>query len=34
MGLEAADALLADPATPGPGWYRRIREFQGFRIVD
>ncbi len=34
MGLEAADALLADPVSPGPGWYRRIREFQGFRIVD
>lgn len=34
MGLHAADCLLANPDDCAPRWYSRIREFQGFRIVD
>lgn len=34
MGLHAADCLLANPGDCAPRWYARIREFQGFRIVD
>ncbi len=34
MGLEAAKAILAPGARPGPDWYRRIGEFRAFRIID